>query len=62
MDVSYLITIFNKQNEIHETISCIQNQEKISSLNIEIVCIDDLSTDRSIQMLEKLKKKQCQSI
>jgi glycosyltransferase involved in cell wall biosynthesis len=57
MDVSYLITIFNKQNEIHETISCIQNQEKISSLNIEIVCIDDLSTDRSIQILEKLKKK-----
>jgi len=56
MDISYLITIFNKQNEIHETISCIQNQEKISSLDIEIVCIDDLSSDSSIHVLEKLKK------
>tara|TARA_B000000477_G_C6082382_1_gene223747 strand:+ start:384 stop:1301 length:918 start_codon:yes stop_codon:yes gene_type:complete len=57
MDISYLITIFNKENEIQETIYSIKNQQKIDSLNIEIVCIDDLSDDNSIHILENLQKK-----
>ena len=56
MDISYLITIFNKENEIQETIYSIKNQQKIDSLNVEIICIDDLSDDNSIQILENLQK------
>jgi glycosyltransferase involved in cell wall biosynthesis len=56
MDISYLITIFNKENEIQETIHSIKNQQKISSLSIEIICIDDLSDDNSIEILEILQK------
>jgi glycosyltransferase involved in cell wall biosynthesis len=57
MDISYLITIYNKENEINETISYIQNQEKIDSLDIEIVCVDDLSSDNSIKVIKNLQKK-----
>ena len=56
MDISYLITIFNKENEIQETIYSIKNQQRIDSLNIEIICIDDLSDDNSIHILENLQK------
>ena len=56
MDISYLITIFNKENEIQETIYSIKNQQKIGSLSIEIICIDDLSDDNSIEILENLQK------
>ena len=55
MDVSYLITVFNKENEIKETISCLQNQTLQSSINIEIICIDDFSSDNSIKILENLQ-------
>ena len=55
MDVSYLITVFNKENEIKETISCLQKQTLKSSINIEIICIDDFSSDNSIKILEKLQ-------
>ena len=57
MDISYLITIFNKENEIQETIYSIKNQQRIDSLNIEIICIDDLSDDNSFHILENLQKK-----
>jgi glycosyltransferase involved in cell wall biosynthesis len=56
MDISYLITIYNKENEIRETISFIQNQENIDSLGIEIVCVDDLSSDNSIKVLQSLQR------
>lgn len=56
MDISYLITIYNKEKEIVETISYLQNQQKIESLDIEIVCIDDFSNDNSISVLENLQK------
>lgn len=56
MDISYLITIFNKENEIQETIYSIKNQQKIGSLSIEIICIDDLSDDNSIEILQNLQK------
>jgi glycosyltransferase involved in cell wall biosynthesis len=56
MDISYLITIFNKENEIQETIYSIKNQQNIGSLSIEIICIDDLSDDNSIEILEILQK------
>jgi glycosyltransferase involved in cell wall biosynthesis len=55
MDISYLITIFNKENEIQETIYSIKNQQNIGSLSIEIICIDDLSDDNSIEILENLQ-------
>ena len=47
MDVSYLVTVYNKENEISETISSLQKQENIGSLSIEIICVDDLSNDDS---------------
>ena len=56
MDVSYLITVFNKENEIKETISWIQNQELDRFDKIEIICIDDLSSDDSIKILESLQR------
>ena len=55
MDVSYLITVFNKENEIKETISCLQSQTFKSSKNIEIICIDDFSSDNSVKILENLQ-------
>ena len=55
MDVSYLITVFNKENEIKETISCLQNQTLKSSINIEIICIDDFSSDNSVNIIENLQ-------
>lgn len=55
MDVSYLITVFNKENEIKETIACLQNQTLKSSINIEIICIDDFSSDNSVNIIENLQ-------
>ena len=50
MDVSYLVTVYNKENEIAETISSLQKQENIGSLSIEIICVDDLSNDDSVNL------------
>ena len=56
MDVSYLVTVYNKENEIGETISSLQKQENIGSLSIEIICVDDLSNDDSVNILKSLRE------
>ena len=56
MDVSYLVTVYNKENEISETISSLQKQENIGSLSIEIICVDDLSNDDSVNILKSLRE------
>ena len=56
MDVSYLVTVYNKENEIAETISSLQKQENIGSLSIEIICVDDLSNDDSVKILKSLRE------
>ena len=55
MDVSYLVTVYNKENEIAETIAFLQKQQNINPVSIEIICVDDLSSDNSLSTLRSLK-------
>lgn len=52
--VSVIIPVYNSQNYINECLVSVINQ---SLTNIEIICIDDGSTDDSLNMLNQLKKK-----
>ena len=49
-DVSVVIPIYNVAKYLDKCINSIRNQSKES---IEIICVDDCSTDESIQILEK---------
>ena len=52
--VSILITNFNKSHYLNETLkSCINQNFK----NKEILIFDDCSTDNSLKIIEKFKKK-----
>lgn len=51
--VSVVIPIYNSQKLINNTIKSIQNQDL---LNIEIVLINDFSSDNSLTIIEKLKR------
>ena len=48
--VSVLIPVFNGEKYLDETIKSLQNQ---TFKDFEVVCIDDLSTDNSVKLLQK---------
>ena len=52
IDISVIIPIFNNENYISE---CLNSVIKQSLKNIEIICIDDGSTDKSLKILKKFK-------
>lgn len=49
-DVSVVIPVYNVAKYLDKCINSIRNQSKE---NIEIICVDDCSTDESLQILEK---------
>ena len=51
---SIILPIFNKENYLKRSIGSIQNQ---TLQNIEIVAVNDYSTDNSLSILKKLSKK-----
>ena len=52
-DVSVIISVYNLEQYISECVESICNQ---SLKNIEIICIDDGSTDNSLNILEEIAK------
>ena len=52
--VSVIIPVYNSQNYLCETMDCIVGQ---SLKNIEIICVNDGSSDSSLEILEEYKKK-----
>ena len=52
--VSVIVPVYNNENEIERCIESLVNQ---TYNNIEIVCIDDGSTDSSLERLELMKKR-----
>ena len=58
MQISFIITVFNKENELPATIASILRQKiDIASDDIEYVFVDDASQDSSIQVIEDAFKK-----
>lgn len=52
--VSVIIPVYNTEKYLDECLNSVINQ---SLLDIEIICIDDCSTDRSLDILEKYRKR-----
>ncbi len=52
-DISIILTMHNQDNCIHKAVRSIQNQ---SMKNIEIIIIDDYSSDNSSKIIESLQK------
>ncbi len=52
-EVSAICPIFNSQNFITRTINSIQNQ---NLLNIEIILVNDFSTDNTLSIIDKLQR------
>lgn len=50
-EISFIITVFNKESQILHTIDSILNQ--VSSLNYEFIFIDDASTDNSVKAIQE---------
>ena len=53
-DVSVIITMYNSESFVENAIQSVLEQET-HGLNIEIIVVDDGSTDRSCQVVEKIK-------
>ncbi|WP_093191687.1 glycosyltransferase [Pseudovibrio sp. Tun.PSC04-5.I4] len=49
--ISYLVTVFNKENELPETLDCLRRQERLGGAQTEFIFVDDCSTDRSVEFL-----------
>ena len=54
LKVSIIIYVFNSEKYIKETLSSVLRQ---TLNNIEIICIDDSSTDNSLEIIEQIAKK-----
>lgn len=58
--VSFILPCFNKEQNIEMTIESLENQTLVKNNPadfIEIICIDDYSTDKTVKILNKLQKK-----
>lgn len=53
-DVSVIVPVFNAEETLEKSIDSVICQ---TGLNIEIICIDDGSTDNSVRQIEMLQKK-----
>ena len=54
IDISIIIPVYNSKNYLSLCLNSIINQ---TILNIEIICIDDGSTDKSLEILREYKNK-----
>ena len=52
-EISVIITVYNQANCFYKALRSVQNQ---SFKNIEIIIVDDFSTDNSIDIIEKYQK------
>ena len=52
--VSVFLAIYNKENYLHNSIESLQNQ---TLKDIEIIAVDDCSTDNSLKVLQEMAKK-----
>jgi glycosyltransferase involved in cell wall biosynthesis len=52
-DISIIVTVYNQDHCIHKALRSIQNQ---SIKNLEIIAIDDCSSDNSIKIIESFQK------
>ena len=52
--ISFVVTSYNYSNFIEDTLKSIKNQ---SYKNIEIIVVDDFSTDNSVQIIENFISK-----
>ena len=52
--VSVFMAVYNKENYLHNTIESLQNQ---TLKDIEIIAVDDCSTDNSLKVLQEMAKK-----
>jgi len=51
VDISHIVTVFNKQDYLKDTIASLLNQE--GSFTREFIFVDDVSTDRSLEVIEE---------
>ena len=51
-DISIIMPIYNGENHLEESINSALSQ---SIKNIELICIDDGSTDKSLQILNRIQ-------
>lgn len=54
IDVSIIVPVYNKERFLEECMECLVNQ---THKNIEIICVDDGSTDRSLEILRDYKQR-----
>ena len=52
IEVSVIIPVYNLEQYLEETFRCFQNQ---SFQNFELICVDDGSTDRSVEIIRKVQ-------
>lgn len=53
-DISIIVTVYNIENYIGECLESILNQRGV---DLECICVDDVSTDGSYELLKKYEKK-----
>lgn len=53
-DISVIVTVYNIENYIGECLESILNQRGV---DLECICVDDVSTDGSYELLKKYEKK-----
>ncbi len=56
VQLSYLITTYNKAGVIEETLRSLQNQIGVDPSEVEFICVDDASTDKTVKVLAVLAK------
>ena len=49
IEISVIVTVYNIENYIRECLDSILNQEDV---NLECICVDDVSTDRSLEIVK----------
>lgn len=52
--VSVIVPMFNAEKSIHKTLDSILNQ---TYANLEVIIVDDMSTDRSLEIVKKYREK-----
>ena len=50
IEISVIVTVYNIENYIRECLDSILNQEDV---NLECICVDDVSTDRSLEIVKE---------
>lgn len=58
MKFSVIIPLFNKENTIRRALYSVLDQSMVDSNDVEVIIIDDGSTDSSIQQVEQVLKQQ----